>query len=62
MKCRICGRVCSTTVHLDCMEQRRIEAENVESKRDLPERISLDNAELCKDLRTLLNHMSDNKD
>ena len=54
--------MCNTTDHLDCMEQRRIEIENAESKRDLPERISLDNAELCKDLKTLLSHMSDNKD
>ena len=62
MKCRICGRISSTPAHLDCMERRRIEIENEDIKKTLPERISLDNADICKDLRTLLNHISRDKD
>lgn len=62
MVCSICGRVSGNGGdHLDCTEKRRVEMEDEEFKRNLPEKIS-DAGELGVEIRAILDHMTREKD
>ena len=58
MKCSICGRIAGNGDHLDCVEKRRIDLEDEELKKSLPEKISIADAELASEISALVRHMS----
>lgn len=61
MLCSICGRVSSRGDHADCTELHRIHAED-ETVVGTSERINLQDVEIAKELRALLDYMSATKD
>jgi len=62
--CSFCGRISgSDQNHLDCIERQRIELENEELKKSIPEKLDLskDSDDLGKEIKALLSHITGTK-
>jgi len=62
--CSICRKISgSGQDHLDCIERRRIELEDEELKRNIPEKLDLakDPGDLGKELKAILGHLTGTK-
>ena len=63
--CSICKRISATdNDHLDCVEKRRIELENVQLKDTITEKLDLekDPNNMGKEIKALLGHMNREKE
>jgi hypothetical protein len=63
--CSICHKISATGEnHLDCIQKRSIELEDIEFKNDIPEKLNLskNNQELGVEVRAILEHLTKEKD
>ncbi|MDP6327993.1 MAG: hypothetical protein QGH88_06340 [Nitrosopumilus sp.] len=63
--CSICHKISATGEnHLDCIQKKSIELENVEFKNNIPEKLNLskNNQELGVEVRAILEHLTKEKD
>jgi len=63
--CSICNKISATGEnHLDCVQQRSIELEDVEFKNNISEKLNLskNDQELGVEVRAILEHLTKEKD
>jgi len=63
--CSICHKISATEEnHLDCIQKKSIELEDVEFKKNIPEKLNLskNNQELGVEVRAILEHLTKEKD
>ena len=63
--CNICHKISATDQdHLDCIQKRSIEMEDVDFKNKLPEKLELSNnpQDLAVEVRAILEHLTKGKD
>lgn len=63
--CSICNKISATGEnHLDCVQKRSIELEDMEFKNNISEKLNLskDNQELGVEVRAILEHLTKEKD
>ncbi len=63
--CNICQKISATNQdHLDCVQKRRIDLEDVDFKNKLPEKLELSNnpQDLAVEMRAVLEHLAKGKD
>ena len=63
--CSICNKISATDDdHLDCKEKRRVELEDEDLKRKLPEKLDIakDPNDLAPEIRAVLDHMTREKE
>jgi len=63
--CNICHKISATDQdHLDCIQKRSIEMEDVNFKNKLPEKLELSNnpQDLTVEVRAILEHLTKSKD
>jgi len=63
--CSICNKISATGEnHLDCVQQRSIELEDVEFKNNISEKLNLskNDQELDVEVRAILEHLTKEKD
>jgi|TARA_B110001454_G_C12653425_1_gene406400 hypothetical protein len=63
--CSICHKISATEEnHLDCIQKKSIELEDVEFKNNIPEKLNLskNNQELGVEVRAILEHLTKEKD
>ncbi len=63
--CNICHKISATDQdHLDCIQKRSIEMENVDFKNKITEKLNLSNnpQDLAVEMKAILEHLSKDKD
>lgn len=62
--CNICNRISATDQdHLDCVQRRRVELEDEELKKKIPEKLDIAKSphDLSVEVRAILEHLSKEK-
>jgi len=63
--CNICHKISATDQdHLDCIQKRSIEMEDIDFKNKIPEKLnqSINPQDLAVEMKALLEHLSKDKD
>ena len=63
--CNICHKISATDQdHLDCVQKRSIEMEDMDFKNNIPEKLnqSMNPQDLAVEMKAILEHLSKNKD